>query len=42
MKYGRKEREHYRPKVRKKDIASDEDLTTMLPEGRDSQYHRLD
>ena len=42
MKYERKEREHYKRKRPKQGLTGAEDLTTMLHEGRDSPYHRLD
>ena len=42
MKYGRKEREHYKGKSLKQSLTSAEDLTIELPVGRESPYHRLD
>ena len=42
MKYGRKERGHYKEKIPKQGLISAKDLSIELPEGCESLYHRLD
>ena len=43
MKYGRKERVHYKgEKSQTRPNYSDKDLAIELPEGRESPYDRLD
>ena len=43
MKYGRKERGHYKgEKSKTRPDYSAKDLTIELPEGRESPYHILD
>ena len=42
MKYGRKERGHYKGKSPKQGQTNAEDLAMELPEGRESSYHRFD
>ena len=42
MKYGRKERGHYRGESPKQGLISAKDLPIELPEGCESPYHRLD
>ena len=42
MKYGKKERGHYKEENSKQNLTSAKDLTIELLEGRESLYHRLD
>ena len=41
MKYGRKERGHYRGKRPKQDLTNAKELTIELPDKRESPYRRL-